>query len=97
MRASFKHPKDEPSGVAPPPPTSKDDTSAEAFVDPAAAVPPPSTSDVFDIHRTLATVMTIQAAHGQLLVDLLDKIRVLQVDLEHFRRSPLPPPFDDGF
>ena len=41
--------------------------------------------------------MTIQVAHGQLLVDVLDEICALGVDLEHFRHSPSPPPFDDGF
>ena len=61
------------------------------------AVPPPSMSDDFDIHRTLETVMIVQAAHGQLLVDLLDEIRALRADLEHLRHSPLLPPFDDGF
>ena len=98
MIAGSKHPRDQPSSVVPPPPTSIGDTSAEASVDPTAtAVPPPSTSDDFDIRPKLETVMTVQAAHGQILVDLLDKIRALRVDLEHFRRSPLPPPFDDGF
>ena len=98
MRASFKRPRVETSGVAPPPPSSTCDITAEESVDPTAtAVPPPSTSDDFDIRPKLETVMTVQAAHGQILVDLLDKIRALRVDLEHFRRSPLPPPFDDGF
>ena len=68
MRAGSKHPRDEPSGVIPPPPTSTGDTSAEASVDPAAiaatVVPPPSTSDDFDIFHMLETVMTIQVAHG---------------------------------
>ena len=41
--------------------------------------------------------MTIQAAHGQILVDMLDELRALQADLEHLRQSPPPPPFDDGF
>ena len=88
MRAGFKHPRDEPSGVLPPPPTSIGDTSAKASVDLATAtvtVPPTSTSNVFDILRTLETVMTVQAAHGQLLVDLLDEICALPADLEHFR------------
>ena len=40
--------------------------------------------------------MTIQAAHGQILVDKLDEFRALRVDLEHLRRSSPPPPFDDG-
>ena len=61
------------------------------------AVPPPPTSDDFDIHHTLETVMTIQAAHGQLLVDMIDELHALRADLAHLRRSPLPPPFDDGF
>ena len=43
----------------------------------------------------LDTIMTIQVAHGQLLVDMLDELRALQADLEHFRRLPPPPPFDD--
>ena len=98
MRVGSKHLRDEPSDIVPPPPTSTSDTSAEASVDPATVtVPPPFTLNVFDIRYTLETVMTIQAAHGQLLVDLLDEIRALRADLEHFRRSPPPPPFDDGF
>ena len=40
--------------------------------------------------------MTVQAAHGQLLVDMLDELHTLRADLEHLRRSPPPPPFDDG-
>ena len=61
MRAGFKHPKDEASGVVPPHPTSTGDTSAKASIDPATAVvvPPPSTSDVFYIRRMLETVMTV--------------------------------------
>ena len=39
--------------------------------------------------------MTVQAAHGQILVDLLDEIRALRADLAHLR-SPSPPSFDDG-
>ena len=86
MRAGSKHPRDEPSNVVPPPLTSTGDTSTEASVDPPAAADPlTSTSDDFDIRRTLETVMIVQVAHGQLLVDLLDEIRALQVDLEHFR------------
>ena len=40
--------------------------------------------------------MTIQVAHGQILVDMLDELRALRLDLEHLRRTSLPPPFDDG-
>ena len=63
----------------------------------AAAIPPPSTLNDFDIRHTLETVMTIQAAHGQILVDMLDELCALQADLAHFRRLPSPPPYDDGF
>ena len=100
MRESSKHPRVEPSGTAPLPPSSTSTTSGEASAYPvgaAAAVPPPSTSNDFDIRRTLETVMTVQAAHGQLLVDMIDELRALRADLAHLRRSPLPPPFDDGF
>ena len=40
-------------------------------------VPPPTTSDDFDIRRTLDYVLTVQAAQGQVLVDILDEIRGL--------------------
>ena len=43
----------------------------------------------------LDTVMTIQAAHGQLLVDVLTELQALRVKLASFKRSPLPPPFGD--
>ena len=57
--------------------------------------PPPPTSDDLDIWRMLETVMTVQTTLGQILVDMLDELRALRADLEHLRRSPLPPPFDD--
>ena len=47
----------------------------------ATNVPPPTTSDDSDIRRTLDHVLTIQAAQGQVLVDILDKIRGLRADL----------------
>ena len=43
----------------------------------------------------LETVITVQAAHGQILVDMLDEFRALRADLEHLRRLPPPPPFDN--
>ena len=96
MRASSKHPRVESSSVTPPPPSFTGDNSAEAFVDLAAAtVLPPFTSDDSDICHMLETVMTIQVAHGQLLVDMLDELQYLRADLESFRQSPPPPPFDD--
>ena len=100
MRESSKRPHVEPSGTIPPP-SSTSTTSSEASTDPigaaATVVPPPSTSDDFDIHRTLETVMTIQATHGQIMVDMLNELRALRANLAHLRRSPLPPPFNDEF
>ena len=71
---------------------------AEESVDLATAadVPPPPTSNDLDIRRMLENVMIVQAAHGQILADMLDGLRALRADLEHVRRSPLPPLFDDG-
>ena len=100
MRESSKRPRVEPSNTAPPP-SSTGTTSGEASANPvgggAAAVPSPSTLDDFDIYRMLKTVMTVQVAHGQLLVDMFDELCALRADLAHLRRSPSPPPFDDGF
>ena len=61
MRASSKRPRVESFGVAPLPPSSIGDTTAEESVDPVAAttIPPPSISDDSDIQRMLETVMTI--------------------------------------
>ena len=97
MRASSKHPRVESSSSAPPPPpSSSSDLTADAFIDPiAAANPPPSASDVSSIRCTLDTVMTVQAAHGQLLVDVLIELQALRVDLASIKRSPPPPPFND--
>ena len=62
-----------------------------------ADVPPPTTSNDSDIRRTLDHVLTVQAAQGQILVDVLDEIHGLRADLVWFRCSSPPPPFDDGF
>ena len=82
MRASSKRPKVVPSGVTPPPPSSTGDTMAGEPVDNAADaiaadVPPPPISDDSDIRCMLQTVITVQAAHGQILVDMLDELRAL--------------------
>ena len=98
MRVSSKRPRVESSSGAPPPPppSSSGDLATDEFVDLiAAAAPPPSTSDDSSIHRMLDIVMTIQVAHGQLLVDMLTKLQALRAELASFRRSPPPPPFDD--
>ena len=87
------------SGVVPPPPSSTGADFAETsgVVAADADVPPLTTSDDSDIRSTLDHVLTVQAAHGQILVDVLDEIRGLHAKLAQFRRSSLPPPFDDGF
>ena len=97
LRASSKRPRVESSSVTHPSPSSTGDATAEESVDHAAAadVPPPPTSDDSDIWRMLETVMTVQAAHGQILVDILDELHALQADLGHIRQSPPPPPFYD--
>ena len=85
------------SSSVPPPPSS---IGAAETSDGGAAttdVPPPTTSDDSDIRRTLDHVLAVQAAQGQILVDILDEIRGLRADLAWFRSSSLPPPFDDGF
>ena len=93
---SFKRLRLDSSSSSAPPPSSTGDSAADAYVDPTATTaPPPSTLDDSDIHRMLETVMTVQAAHGQLLVDMLDELRCLRADLASLRQSPPPPPFDD--
>ena len=52
------------------------EASGAAGVD--ADVPPSTTSNDLDIRRMLDHVLTIQAAHGQILVDVLDEIRALR-------------------
>ena len=59
------------------------------LLDLIAVATPPSTSDDSDIRCMLETIIIVQAAHGQLLVDMLDELRALREDLEHLR--PLPP------
>ena len=104
MWASSKHPRVDSSFSGapppPPPPSTSGDSATTAYVDPTAiaAVLLPSTSDDLDIHRMLETVMTVQAVHGQLLVDMRDELQSLRADLESLHQSPLPPhspPFDD--
>ena len=96
MKASSKRPKVESSTGAASQPPSSGDLTTEEFVNPTAAVdPPPSSSSNSSIRSMLDTVMTVQAAHGQLLVDVLTKLQALRVDLASARRSSPPPPFDD--
>ena len=81
----------------PPSSTSADTAEASGAAVADADVPPPSTSDDSDIRHTLDHVLTVQAAYGQILVDVLDENRGLRIELAQFRQSSPPPPFDNGF
>ena len=98
LRVGSTHPRGESSRVVTLPPSSTGaDTAETSGVAAANAdVPPSTTSDDSDIRYTLDHVLTVQAAHGQILVDVLDEIRDLRAKLAQFRRSSPPPPFDDG-
>ena len=80
-----------------PPPPSSTDAAETSGVAAATDVPPPTASNDSDIRRTLDHVLTVQAAQGQVLVDILDEIKGLRADLARIRSSSSPPPFDDGF
>ena len=81
------------------PPPSSSTGAAETSGGGAAAtdVPPLTTSDDLDIRRMLDHVLTVQAAQGQILVDILDEIRGLRANLAWFWSSSSAPPFNDGF
>ena len=87
MRVAPSRPRGASSSCVPPPPSSTGTAAAETFGD--ADVPPPTTSDDSDIRRTLDHVLTVQAAQGQILLDVLDEIHALRTELTQFR----PPPF----
>ena len=90
MRVGPSRPRGVSFGAVPPPPSSTSANAAETSGAAADAnVPPPTTSDDSDIRRTLDHVLTVQAAHGQILVDVLTEIRALHAELAQFR----PPPF----
>ena len=99
LRVGPMHPRGASFGVVPSPPfsTGTDIVEASGAAAADANVPPPTTSDDSDIRRTLDHVLTVQVAHGQILVDVLNEICGLHVELAQFRRSTPPPPFDDGF
>ena len=96
MKASSKcHRVESSTGDASRPPSSGD-PSAEEFVNPTTAVyPPPSSTSDSSIRSMLDTVMTVQAAHGQILLDVLTKLQALLADLVGARQSSPLPPVDD--
>ena len=79
MRVNHSRPRGASSDVVPPPPSS---TGANAANAANADVPPPTTSDDSNIRRTLDHVLTVQAAQGQILVDVLDEIRDLRANMD---------------
>ena len=83
MRVGSTRSRGESSGVVPPPPSSTGTDAAKTLGVAAADadVPPPTASDDSNIRRTLDHVLTVQAAHGQILVDVLDEIRALHAKL----------------
>ena len=87
LRVAPFRPKGASSSGVPPPPSSIGTVAAKTSGD--ADVPPPTASDDSNIRSTLDHVLTVQAAQGQILVDVLDEIRALRVELAQFR----PPPF----
>ena len=86
LRIGPTRPRGASSSVVPPPLSSTGANTAEASGAGAADVDVPSltTSDDSDIRCTLDHVLTVQAAHGQILVDVLDEIRGLRIELAQF-------------
>ena len=86
LRVGSMRPRGVSFSAIPPPPSSTgaDTTEASGIATADADVPPPTTSDDSNIQRTLDHVLTIQVAHGQILVDVLDEIRGLCAELAQF-------------
>ena len=62
-------------------------------MDPTAVMdPPPSTSNDSSLRAMLDTVLTVQSAHGQLLLDVLNEVTALQAELAVARGSAPPAP-----
>ena len=99
LRVVSMRPRGESFGAVPPPSSSTgaDIVKASGAGAANADVSPPTTLYDSNIRRTLNHVLTVQATHGQILVDVLDEIHALRAELAQFRRSSPPPPFDDGF
>ena len=87
LRVDPLRPRGASSGVVPPPPSSigVDTAEASGAATADADVPPPTASDDSYIRHTLDHVLTVQATHGQILENVLDKIRALRAELVQFR------------
>ena len=65
-------------------------------MDPIAAVdPPPSTTSSSSMCTMLETCLTVQVAHGHILLDLLNQVAALRVDLADARGASPPAPHSD--
>ena len=86
FRSGPTRPRGVSSGVIPPSPSFIGANITEAFgvATANADIPSPTTSDDSNIQRTLDHVLTIPAAHGQILVDVLDEVRALRAELVQF-------------
>ena len=94
LKASSKRPRVESSIGASMPPSG--DPTIEEYVNPIAAVdPPPSSSSNTSLRSMLDIVMIVQAAHGQILMDVLTELQALHADLASARRSTPPHFFDN--
>ena len=90
LRVAPSHPRGASSSGVPPPPSFTGTAAVETSSAAANAdIPPPTASDDSDIRHMLDHVLTIQAAQGQILVDVFDEIHALRAELAQFR----PPPF----
>ena len=90
LRVAPSRPRGASSSGVPSPPSSTGTAATETSGTTADVdVPPPTASDDSNIHHTLDHVLTIQAAQGQILVNVLNEIRALRAKLAQFR----PPPF----
>ena len=83
MRVTPSRPRGTSSSATPLPPSSTgaDATETSGATAADADVPSPTALDDSDIQRTLDHVLTIQAAHGQILVDVFDEIHALRAEL----------------
>ena len=93
LKASSKHPRVKSSiGDASRGPPFGDPIVKE-FVDPTTVVdPPPSTSTSSSMRTMLETCLIVQAAHGQLLLDLLNEVAALRAKLVDTRGASPPAP-----
>ena len=67
------------------------DPPAEEYVDPTIAMEPKPPTSNTSTRSMSETVLTVQFAHGQLLLDLIYEVAVLRADLAASRDASPPP------